>query len=163
MLIMLLKHNSFRSLCLARDMLQEVHEHRISVEDVARAVRISPFHFIRQFEAVFGMTPHQFRIHSRLDQARRLLAMGQHSVTDVCLEVGFSSVGSFSDLFTRRVGSTPSAYRRRARSLVQVPGALPRFLFPGCLSLMESLPSSAFRSFREAQGPVRVPDSSQRG
>ena len=123
---MLLRHDAFRRLCRARDLLVEVPEPPVSIEDVAREVGISPFHFIRQFEAVFGLTPHQFRIQSRLDRAKRLLAMGQHSVTDVCMEVGFSSLGSFSDLFTRRVGATPSAYRRRVRAMVQVPGTLPR-------------------------------------
>jgi AraC-like DNA-binding protein len=52
------------------------------------------------------------------------------------MEVGFSSLGSFSDLFTRRVGETPSAYQRRMRPLVTVPGVVPRELMPGCLSLM---------------------------
>jgi len=69
---------------------------------------MSPFHFIRQFEAVFGATPHQFRIQTRLDRAKQLLALSDYSVTDVCLEVGFSSLGSFSDLFARRVGAPPS-------------------------------------------------------
>src|SRR5262245_6584974 len=147
---MLVRPAVFRGLCRARDLLQEVPEHPLSVEEVARRAGISSFHFIRSFETVFGYTPHQFRIRSRLDRAKRLLAAGGHSVTDVCMEVGFSSLGSFSDLFARRVGETPSSYRRRARSLVQVPGRLPRALFPGCLSLMGSLPLSAFRSFREA-------------
>jgi AraC-like DNA-binding protein len=147
---MLLKPGVFRGLCRARDLLHEVPERSWTVEEVAREVGISPFHFIRQFETVFGRTPHQFRIESRLDRARRLLAAGRLSVTEVCLEVGFSSLGSFSDLFTRRVGETPSGYRRRARAMVSVPGKLPRALFPGCLSLMGSLPPSAFRSFREA-------------
>jgi len=71
-------------------------------------VHISPFHFIRQFEALFGLTPHQFRIQSRLDHAKHLLAMGRTSVTDVSMEVGMSSLGSFSDLFARRAGATPS-------------------------------------------------------
>jgi len=53
------------------------------------------------------------------------------------MEVGFSSVGSFSDLFERRVGMRPSVYRQRARSLVVVPGAAPTELFPGCLTLMQ--------------------------
>jgi AraC-like DNA-binding protein len=146
----LLKPNVFRGLCRARDLLHDVPERPLSVEEVARVAGISPFHFIRQFETVFGLTPHQFRIQSRLDRARRLLAAGGHSVTEVCVEVGFSSLGSFSDLFTRRVGETPSGYRRRARAMITVPGKLPRALFPGCLSLMGSLPPSAFRSFREA-------------
>lgn len=151
---MLLRHAGFRRLCLARDLLREQHEPLRTIEDVAREVQISPFHFIRQFEAVFGATPHQFRIQTRLDLARHLLATGRYSVTDVCMEVGFSSLGSFSALFARRVGEPPSAYRRRVRSLVQVPGTVPADLTPGCLTLMGRLPASAFsrsiRSFREA-------------
>jgi AraC-like DNA-binding protein len=145
---MLLRHDGFRRLCRARDRLREIHEPSPSIAEIAREVGISPFHFIRQFEAVFGLTPHQFRIASRLDEARRLLAMGQHSVTDVCMEVGFSSLGSFSDLFTRRVGETPSGYRRRVRAVVQVPGTLPESLIPGCLSLMAQLPAEDARPER---------------
>jgi AraC-like DNA-binding protein len=155
---MLLRHEGFRRLCRARDLLSEVHDRQPSIEDVARELGISPFHFIRQFAAVFGSTPHQFRIQSRLIRARHLLATGQHSVTDVCLEVGFSSLGSFSDLFTRRVGETPSAYQQRVRSTVQVPGRVPQHLIPGCLTLMCHLPSSAFRNFREAKHTGGVSD-----
>jgi AraC-like DNA-binding protein len=152
---MLLRHEGFRRLCQARDLLREVRESSPSIADIAREVQISPFHFIRQFQAVFGVTPHQFRIQTRLDAAKHLLAMGHHSVTDVCMEVGFSSLGSFSALFTRRVGEAPSAYRRRVRAVFQVPGTLPPAdLTPGCLTLMSRLPSSAFansvRNFREA-------------
>ncbi len=151
---MLLRHEGLRRLCRARDLLRELREPSRSIADLAREVQISPFHFIRQFDAVFGVTPHQFRIQARLDAARHLLAMGQHSVTDVCMEVGFSSVGSFSSLFTERIGEAPSAYRRRVRAMVQVPGSIPAVLTPGCLLLMGRLPASAFarpvRSFREA-------------
>ena len=151
---MLLRHEGFRRLCVARDRLREQREPAPSIVDLAREARISPFHFIRQFEAVFGSTPHQFRIQTRLDAARDLLASGHYSVTDVCMEVGFSSLGSFSALFTRRVGEPPSAYRRRIRTMVQVPGAVPVRIRPGCLTLMAQLPSAAFsgrhRNFREA-------------
>ncbi|WP_437751920.1 helix-turn-helix transcriptional regulator [Sorangium sp. So ce1389] len=147
---MLLRRDALRNLCRARDLLSEVHESRLSIEDVAREAAISPYHFIRQFEAVFGVTPHQYRIRRRLDLAKQLLAAGQHSVTDVCMEVGFSSLGSFSALFAQRIGVPPSAYRRRLRAMVQVPGRLPWELIPGCFSLMGRLPPDAFRSFREA-------------
>lgn len=151
---MVLRHAGFRRLCLARDLLRDQREPVRSIEQLAREVQISPFHFIRQFEAVFGVTPHQFRIQTRLDLARHLLATGRYSVTDVCMEVGFSSLGSFSALFARRMGEPPSAYRRRVRALVQVPGIVPPDLTPGCLTLMGHLPASAFsrsiRSFREA-------------
>jgi AraC-like DNA-binding protein len=144
---MLLRHETLRRLCEARDLLAADLDPAPSVDEVARRVAISPFHFIRQFEAVFGETPHQFRIARRLERAKLLLARGQHSVTEVCMEVGFSSLGSFSNLFARRVGEAPSCYRRR---LVQVPGHVPARLIPGCLSLMAHLPAEAFRSFREA-------------
>ena len=156
---MLLRHDAFRRLCRARDLLVEVTEHPITIEEVAREVGISPFHFIRQFESVFGRTPHQFRIQSRLDRARHLLAMGHHSVTEVCMEVGFSSLGSFSDMFTHRIGDTPSAYRRRMRAMVQVPGTLPCELVPGCLSLMTSLPPAAFSQFSRSTAGVILSDS----
>jgi len=76
-----------------RDLLRaECHSSR-SIEDLARNVCIWPFHFLRQFDALFGITPHQFRIESRADRAKALLAAGHHSVTDVCMELGFSSLG----------------------------------------------------------------------
>jgi AraC-like DNA-binding protein len=145
----LLRHEGFRRLCRARDLLLEVGESPLSIKDLAREVRVSPFHLIRQFEALFGETPHQFRQSSRIELARRLLAAGQHSVTDVCMEVGFSSLGSFSVLFTRRVGETPSAYRRRMRPMVVVPGVVPHQLTPGCLSLMGCLPPRDLRDLRD--------------
>jgi AraC-like DNA-binding protein len=144
---MLLRPSAFSRLCRARDLLCDTFDDALSIEGVAREVAISPFHFIRQFEAVFGLTPHQFRTRCRLDRAKRLLA-ADRSVTEVCMEVGFSSVGSFSELFRRRVGTPPSAYRRHVRAIAQVPG--PRTVIPGCLGLMTLLPPDAFRSFREA-------------
>jgi len=151
---MLLTHDAFGRLCQARDLLREPREPAPSIAELARDVRMSPFHFIRQFEAVFGVTPHQFRIQSRLDAAKHLLATGHYSVTDVCMEVGFSSLGSFSALFARRVGEPPSAYRRRIRTLVAVPDMHSSNITPGCLTLMSRLPASAFfrpvRNFREA-------------
>jgi AraC-like DNA-binding protein len=147
---MLLRHEGFRRLCRARDLLREPHEDAPSIAELARELRISPFHFIRQFEAVFGVTPHQFRIQTRLDTAKHLLALGRHSVTGVCMEVGFSSLGSFSTLFTQRIGESPSAYRRRVRAMVQVPGTVPPSLTPGCLMLMGHLPGSSHRNFQEA-------------
>jgi AraC-like DNA-binding protein len=130
-------------LCRARDRLRETSDAPPSIRAVAAEAGLSPYRFIRRFHAVFGETPHQFRIRARLDRARALL-MGDLSVTDVCLEVGCSSLGSFSDLFARRVGESPSAYRRRLRPLVQVPGTLPPQVVPGCLSLMALVPGRPF-------------------
>jgi AraC-like DNA-binding protein len=117
---MLLGPDAFRGLCRARDLLAEIREHPLSIRDIAREALMSSFHFIRQFETLFEITPHQFRIQSRMETAKHLLAIDQTSVTDVWMEVGMSSLGSFSGLFARRVGTSPSEFRRRARTMVQV-------------------------------------------
>jgi transcriptional regulator GlxA family with amidase domain len=144
---MVLDHDLFARLCRARVLLDESSERPLSIPDVARKVAISPFHFIRLFSALFGTTPHQFRIEARLHRAKHLLTSSRRSVTEVCMEVGFSSLGSFSQLFARRIGTPPSTYRRL---MVQVPATLAPDLVPGCLGLIGGLPESAFRSFREA-------------
>lgn len=132
----MLHHDTLLRLCRARDRLRGCEEPPLSIPELAREAGISPFHFIRLYAAVFGETPHRHRIAARLDQARQLLARGEHTVTEVCVEVGFSSLGSFSALFTRRVGVAPSVYQRQVRTTVQVPGALPPALIPGCFFLM---------------------------
>ena len=138
---MRIDRDALRRLAHARDLLVDDDA---PIAQVARGAGISPFHFIRQFDALFGETPHQFRTRARLDRAKALLRTGA-SVTETCMELGFSSVGSFSGLFARRVGVAPSAYRR----LVQVQASL---VYRGCFSLMFALPADAFRNSREARG-----------
>jgi AraC-like DNA-binding protein len=142
---MTVTNDTLARLCRARDMLSDMPDRQPTIDDVAREAGMSVFHFIRQFSALFGQTPHQYRIRARLDRAKESLALGNASVTDVCLDVGFSSLGSFSHLFARRVGMPPSAYRRRARSMIVVPGIAPQELFPGCLNLM----AFAFATFEK--------------
>jgi AraC-like DNA-binding protein len=129
-------------LCRARDLLQESRAN-VRIEQAAREAALSPHHFIRLFKATFGRTPHQVLIDARLDRAKQLLLAADLSVTQICLEVGFASLGSFSSLFARRVGDSPVAYRRRVQSLVQVPGEWPPALIPGCYSLMWAWPKGA--------------------
>ena len=125
-------------LCRARDRLCEgepLDEVAVPVAALADEAGLSTGLFIREFTRLFGETPHQRRIRARVERAKHLLARGD-SVTGVCFGVGCSSLGSFSALFHRRVGMTPSAYRAQARCLVQVPGGLRRALRPGCFELM---------------------------
>jgi len=133
-------HGKLVRLSRARDRLREIHDREWSLEKIAREAGLSPYHFIRSYKAVFGETPHQVRIAARLELAKRLLMAGEQSVTDVCSEVGFSSLGTFSGLFARRVGVPPSLYRARMRPMIQVPGVVPRSLTPGCFSLMFGWP-----------------------
>jgi AraC-like DNA-binding protein len=125
----------------ARELLQESRAH-VRVEQAAREAALSPYHFIRLFKATFGHTPHQALVEARLDRAKQLLLAADLSVTQVCMEVGFASLGSFSSLFARRVGVSPALYRRRYHALAAVPAAHPLSLIPGCYALMWGWPAS---------------------
>jgi AraC-like DNA-binding protein len=120
----------------ARERLSDPSEPR-PLSSIADEARLSTGELIRRFAALFGETPHQYRLRERLHRAKWLLASGERSVTDICMDVGFSSVGSFSAWFARRVGASPSAYRRRARSRAALPLSAPASLQPGCMSLFE--------------------------
>jgi AraC-like DNA-binding protein len=130
----MLERDALTRLCHARDRLRRDLEDPLTVEGIAAEAGMSTSHFIRRFAAVFGETPHQIRIRARLERAKELLAAGERSVTDVCMEVGFSSLGSFSDSFARRVGVAPSAYGGK-RSNGRSSGAA-RPAVPGCFGLM---------------------------
>lgn len=143
----MLTRDAFAGLIRARDLLRETCHRPLSMREAAEVATMSPFHFIRRFQAVFGETPHQFRVRARLERAKTLLALGDRSVTDVCMDVGFSSLGSFSRLFSRRTGESPSGYRRRLKGRASHAGTAATGLRPGCLVLM----GEAFRNFGEAQ------------
>jgi len=101
-------------LCHARDLLGDWEDEPLSVSDVARTSGLC--FFIRLFKAIFGETPHQYRSRAKIEKAKHLLILTDLSITDVCMAVGFSSLGSFSALFSRRVGMPPSEFQRRYRS-----------------------------------------------
>jgi AraC-like DNA-binding protein len=136
----MLHHELLRRLCLARDWLRTDEEPRQSVNEIARRAGIAPHHFIRLFKAVFGETPHQYRSLAQIERAKHLLVLTDQTVTEICMAVGFSSLGSFSALFTRRVGVSPSAFQRRYRPVSGRLGQLPADLIPGCFSLMAGFP-----------------------
>lgn len=87
----------------------------IGLEAAAREARLSPFHFLRVFARVLGVTPHQYLLRTRLRRAARLLAEGDRPVTEVALEAGFEDLSNFVRSFRRAAGVTPGAFRRAAR------------------------------------------------
>lgn len=123
-------------LCRARDQLRDTGECDLPVARIAAEAGLSRYHFIRQFAALFGETPHRFRRRHRLDLAKRMLAEGERTVTDICMSVGFSSLGSFSSLFRSRFGESPLAFRRRIRASGRTAGDAVGELTPGCISLL---------------------------
>ena len=127
-------------LCRARDLLRECDDEPRSVHAVARTTGFTRFHFIRLFKAVFGETPHQYRTRAQIEKAKHVLILTDWSVTEVCMAVGFSSLGSFSTLFSRRVGMSPRAFQRRYRPGAGRAAQLPARLIPGCLTLMAKIP-----------------------
>lgn len=94
----------------------------VLLEEAAAVACMSPFHFHRLFARAYGETPHRFATRQRIDRAKALLAGTDLTVLDICLEVGYSSVGTFSRRFAELVGRTPSDYRRSIRPvLIAVP------------------------------------------
>jgi AraC-like DNA-binding protein len=131
---------TYDRLVRARRFIDECFDQPIHLDVIAAQARLSRYHFLRQFQREFKKTPHEYLQERRLERAKQLLAAGHHSVTDVCYEVGFQSLGSFSTLFRRVVGQPPATYR--ARSLVVVPGSGqvgPLVLVPGCFVRMFGL------------------------
>ena len=94
----------------------EAHSHEeVDLESAARETGLSPFHFLRLFAHVLGVTPHQYVVRSRLRHAARLLADEDRSVTDVAYDVGFGDLSNFVRTFHRAAGVSPGAFRRAAR------------------------------------------------
>ena len=109
----------------ARDLMDREYARPLDVAAIAREALMSTAHFSRQFRATYGETPYAYLMTRRIERAKLLLRRGDLSVTEVCLEVGCTSVGSFSARFTELVGETPTAYRARDHSaLASVSGCL---------------------------------------
>ncbi|HMZ79543.1 MAG TPA: helix-turn-helix transcriptional regulator, partial [Acidobacteriota bacterium] len=85
----------------------------LTLADIAQVACLSPNHLLRTFKQAFQMTPHQMLTSTRLEAAKRLLKTTHHSVTEICLMVGFESLGSFSWLFRNKVGCSPDTFRKK--------------------------------------------------
>ena len=97
----------------ARDMMDRDYAKPLDVPALAREALMSAGHFSRSFRAAYGETPYNYLMTRRIERAKALLRRGDLSVTEVCFEVGCTSLGSFSSRFTELVGESPSAYRAR--------------------------------------------------
>jgi AraC-like DNA-binding protein len=126
----------------ARDLLDREYARPLDVPALARAALMSTAHFSRQFRAAYGETPYSYLMTRRIERAKALLRRGDLTVTEVCMAVGCTSLGSFSSRFTEIVGETPSAYRARCHSDSAV--------IPSCLAKLWTRPS------RNKEAPTAV-------
>ena len=116
----------------ARDLIDREYALPLDVPTMARRALMSPAHFSRQFRAAYGETPYSYLMTRRIERAMALLRGGM-SVTDACMTVGCTSLGSFSSRFTEIVGETPSAYRSREHDAV--------LAMPACVARVRTRPT----------------------
>ena len=144
----MVSHPPARHLLRAKDLADARYFEPLNVPDLARAAGLSPAHFSREFRRTFGESPHAYLLTRRLERAAALLRTTDRSITDICLDVGLTSVGSFTTSFTRSYGVPPTAYR------ASFPPASTYALIPGCVLHAYGRPQH--RTFREdaRRGPA---------
>ena len=126
----------------ARDAIDRSYANTLDITDLAQVASVSEAHFIRTFRATFGETPHRYLQRRRVERAMFLLRETERSVTDICMDVGFASLGTFSRTFHEIVGMTPIAYRAQDYS----------FAVPTCFTMAWTRPSS-FGQARASKAP----------
>jgi len=131
-----------RRLLRARDAMDRAYAQPLDIAALARIALVSEAHFIRTFRATFGETPHRYLQRRRVERAMFLLRQTDRSVTEICLDVGFASLGTFSRTFKVVVGQSPREYRRAAG---------PPQAVPNCFAMSVTRPSS----FGEDSGAAR--------
>jgi AraC-like DNA-binding protein len=123
-----------RRLLRARDAMDRSYDQPLDIAALARIAGVSEAHFIRTFRAAFGETPHRYLQRRRVERSMFLLRETDRSITDICLDVGFNSLGTYSRTFREIVGQSPLAYRRGS---APVGGAVPT-----CFTMAWMRPSS---------------------
>ncbi|MET4097938.1 AraC-like DNA-binding protein [Agrococcus sp. UYP10] len=140
--------DELRRLRRARDRMDREFAQPLDVAALARTALMSTAHFSRRFRDTYGETPYAYLMTRRIERAAALLRGGEVSVTDACMQVGCTSLGSFSASFTKLMGETPSAYRARDHEALDG--------MPGCLAMVLTRPRKGdpSGSFREARRAV---------
>jgi AraC-like DNA-binding protein len=128
----------YKRLCRAKEFIDDQFSEQINLNQIAKEACISPYHFLRVFHKVYNKTPHRYLTEKRIDKAKELLRNDSMSVTEVCFDVGFESLGSFSALFNKRVGLSPVLYRAETLRKILISINFPEKLVPGCFLLFPS-------------------------
>jgi AraC-like DNA-binding protein len=129
----------------------------IDLDRLSKEACLSRFHFHRLFTRIYRVTPHQYLTRKRIDQARRCLAENTLTITEICNEVGFESIGSFSTLFKKEIGHAPTQYRVRAWQRKEETREQPRSFIPHCFIENCAGESSAPKSNNQEAPPAATP------
>ena len=127
----LLDDDTFRRLCRGRDFLAAEYNSRVLLQHAAREACLSEFHFHRLFHATFGETPHEFLTRLRMDRAKQMLA-SERGVTEVCFEIGYESLGTFSTKFRAQFGHSPVEFQREVRRIFGYSAPWRILMIPEC-------------------------------
>lgn len=127
----------YKRIIRAKEFIDDCYGDSINIKRIAKEAYISPYHFIRVFRKIYNKTPHQYLTRRRIDKAKELLAKDT-SVTDVCFDVGFESLSSFSTLFSRHVGYPPAVYRMEQQRKIMLSVSFPQRLIPYCFWFMNN-------------------------
>lgn len=121
----------YQRIAAAKVYIDENYQEQIGLDDISRQAFLSRFHFHRLFTQVYHHTPHQYLTSKRIDRAKTLLAENMQ-VTEVCNELGFESIGSFSTLFKKQIGYAPTCFRKMACLKKQEALKQPKKFIPHC-------------------------------
>ena len=127
----------FERLNRARLFIDQSYDLPLDLKQISSQACFSRYHFLRLFRQAFNKTPHQYLVERRIEKAKELLSSDNLRVTDVCFEVGFQSLGSFSTLFHKSVGHPPITYREKSRETKAAKRQV-----PGCFLVMYGLESA---------------------
>lgn len=125
----------YRRIVQAKLYIDKFYSEKIDLENISNEAYFSKFHFIRLFKSIYGKTPHQYLTTVRLEKAQQLLQLNK-SVREVCFLVGFDSVSTFSGLFTKLVGKTPSDYANQYKQRKTKIETTPLAFVPSCYLYM---------------------------
>lgn len=142
-----------RRLLRARDAMDRAYAEPLDVPAVAAVAHVSKAHFIRTFRAVFGETPHRYLQRRRVERSMFLLRETDRSVTDICLDVGFNSLGTFSRTFREIVGESPSDYRAGNGPIV-APNCFQMLAMRPLVAAGQTSPVAKSSSSGEARSPA---------
>lgn len=122
----------YKKIISAKVFIDRHFQEPIDLDCLSREACLSRYHFHRLFTRIYRLTPHQYLTRKRIEQARQWLAGKDLTITEICNDIGFESIGSFSSLFKKENGYAPLNYRRRAWHKEEQTQQQPRFFIPSC-------------------------------